>query len=182
MSRRRRRDVALRTWLAPAALCGVLVVLVAALAGQCAPRTPRPGHSHLAQPPLAMATIRIDGTAVRVEVAGEPEQRRMGYMYRDPPPEVGMLFVWPEADFRSFWMKNTYFPIDLAYIDPDGAVVQIERMLPHRVTSVPSRTPVQYVLEMPAGRFAELGIDLGDTVEIPADLASRSAPDGPNDE
>ncbi|MBN2584837.1 MAG: DUF192 domain-containing protein [Planctomycetes bacterium] len=122
------------------------------------------------QPPLPMTTIHIGGKPVRVEVADESEERRLGYMNRKRPAEAGMLFVWPRAEYHGFWMKNCDWDIDLAYITDDGTIFQIERMIAHNEQSVPSRQPARYVLEMPAGRFAELGIDVGQVVTFPDEL------------
>lgn len=118
------------------------------------------------QPSLPMATIRVGGTAVRVEVADEPEERRLGYMRRERPAETGMLFVWPRAEMQGFWMRNCDWDIDLAYVSDDGRVFQVERMRAHDERSVRSVGPARYVLEMPAGRFAELGIGVGQSVEF----------------
>jgi uncharacterized membrane protein (UPF0127 family) len=123
------------------------------------------------QPLLPIITIRVGDAPVRVEVADEPEQRRLGYMNRPRPPETGMLFIWPRPERQGFWMKNCDWDIDLAYIADDGLIFQVERMVAHDQQPVRSRRPAQYVLEMPAGRFAELGIAVGQKMTFPDDTA-----------
>jgi uncharacterized membrane protein (UPF0127 family) len=118
------------------------------------------------QPTLPMTTIRVGGKAIRVEVADEPQERRLGYMGRERPAETGMLFVWPRAEMQGFWMKNCDWDIDLAYVSQEGRIFQVERMRAHDERSVRSVGPARYVLEMPAGRFAELGIGVGQQVEF----------------
>ncbi len=170
-------DVAARWTIAIPGLC----ILAAVFAGcEEEPGNRGAAETGRAQPPLPTATITIDGVALEVEVADEPNERARGYMWRDPPVDGGMLFVWPDASRRAFYMKNTPFDIDLAYIAPDGRIFQVERMRAYDRRLVPSRKPAQYVLETAAGWFADHGISEGDTARIPPQLASNAtAEDGP---
>ena len=161
---------------------GLLAVLAAAVVfgvSQCnnrqggQPNRSAPGPQTAdprGQPPLPRVTIQVGSAAVVVEVADDFEERRMGYMHRDPPATSGMLFVWPDEQPQAFWMKNVHWDLDLAYIAGDGTVLQIERMKAFNERSVPSHRPARYVLEMPAGRFAELNIEVGDVVTFPPEL------------
>lgn len=79
----------------------------------------------------------------------------------------GMLFVFDEEDYLSFWMYNTITALDIAYIDADGRIVKIHTMAPLETRTYPSVEPAMYALEVLAGTFAELGISEGDQVEIP---------------
>ncbi len=115
-------------------------------------------------------TIHVGPVPVVVEVADDFEERRLGYMFRDPPATTGMLFVWPGEQLHAFWMKNVHWDIDLAYIAGDGTIFQVELMRAFDERRVPSKRPARYVLEMPAGRFAALGIKVGDVVTFPPEL------------
>jgi len=102
----------------------------------------------------------------KVEIVNTPESRAKGLMYvQELAPDAGMLFDFLEEREVSFWMRNTYIPLDMLFIRADGVVANIHvNARPHDVTSIPSDGPVQFVLEIPGGRSVELGIEAGDTV------------------
>ena len=102
----------------------------------------------------------------KVEIVNTPESRAKGLMYvQELAPDAGMLFDFLEEREVSFWMRNTYIPLDMLFIRADGVVANIHvNARPHDVTSIPSDGPVQFVLEIPGGRSDELGIEAGDTV------------------
>lgn len=107
----------------------------------------------------------------RVEIADTPEKRTIGLMFRDAmPPDAGMLFVFDgEEAEQSFWMKNTFIPLDLIFIRGDGTIHHIHpNAIPHDLTGIPSRGPVQAVLEINGGRAAALNIRPGHKVRHPA--------------
>lgn len=115
--------------------------------------------------------LEVDGHPLTVELARTPEERAKGLMYRDSlPAHRGMLFVYPSAEPRSFWMKNTRIPLSIAYIDATGAIVSLHDLRPLSTESVPSAAPAQYALEVNRGWFAEHGVEVGDRV---APLPSR---------
>ncbi|MCW5722864.1 MAG: DUF192 domain-containing protein [Devosia sp.] len=102
-----------------------------------------------------------------VELVDTPETRAQGLMYRQElAPDAGMLFDFLEERPVSFWMRNTFIPLDMLFISADGVVRNIHvNARPHDPTSIPSEGPVQFVLEIPGGRSEELGIEPGDRVE-----------------
>jgi uncharacterized membrane protein (UPF0127 family) len=81
--------------------------------------------------------------------------------------DAGMLFVFPQEQPRSFWMRNTLIPLSIAYIDSDGRIVDIKDMQPLDETPVPSAEPAQYALEVNQGFFEARGIEVGNTLEKP---------------
>ena len=107
--------------------------------------------------------------AFTVEVVDTPELRAKGLMYRQElAPDAGMLFDFKEERPVSFWMMNTYIPLDMIFITAAGEIANVHvNARPHDTTSIPSAGPVQFVLEIPGGRSVELGIEAGDTVEHP---------------
>jgi len=84
-------------------------------------------------------------------------------------PEIqrGMLFVFDAERLLSFWMLNTIIPLDIAYINQEGQIVRTYTMAPLETRQYPSHEPAMFALEMRAGLLAELGIGVGDHVEIP---------------
>lgn len=105
-----------------------------------------------------------------VELALTADQRSQGLMYRrEMARDAGMLFDFgSRAGRASMWMKNTYIPLDMLFITPDGEIESIaERTTPHSLEAISSRGPVRYVLELSGGTAARLGIRPGDRVELP---------------
>jgi uncharacterized membrane protein (UPF0127 family) len=101
-----------------------------------------------------------------VEVDDTNEGRAKGLMFRTTlAPEARMLYDFKESRPVSFWMQNTLIPLDMLFIRHDGTIANIHvNAKPMDPTSIPSDGPVEFVLEIPGGRSAELGIKAGDTV------------------
>ena len=101
-----------------------------------------------------------------VEVVSTPQEMAIGLMYRtEMAPDAGMLFLYPSPRETSFWMQNTYLPLDMLFIDTEGVIHHIaERTVPLSTTPIPSRGPVQAVLELNGGTSERLGIAVGDRV------------------
>ena len=114
---------------------------------------------------LPVTKIQVGTHAVNAEVASTPEQRTIGLMYRfSLPADRGMLFVFPAPAQQGFWMRNTYIPLSIAFIDADGRILNVEDMAPQDESSHPSRGPALYALEMRKGWFAERNLGSGTRV------------------
>lgn len=102
-----------------------------------------------------------------VDVVDTPEDRAKGLMFvQELADDAGMLFDFKEEREVSFWMRNTFIPLDMIFVGADGVVKTIHvNARPHDVTSIPSEVPVQFVLEIPGGRSVEIGLKPGDTME-----------------
>jgi len=102
-----------------------------------------------------------------VEVVDTNESRAQGLMYRtELADDAGMLFDFKEERAVSFWMRNTFIPLDMIFVDAAGVVKNIHvNAIPHDVTGIPSEGPVQFVLEIPGGRSVEIGLKPGDIME-----------------
>ena len=112
-------------------------------------------------------TISVRGVGIDVEVADSADEREMGFMYREDIPEgTGMLFVFPEPQLLSFWMKNTPVALTIAYIDESGRILEVYDMEPETLSPTRSRRPARYALEVPQGFFERTGIRVGDTVDL----------------
>ena len=108
-------------------------------------------------------TLTLGGKTLDVEVASDDPSRRLGLMHRKSLPEnAGMLFMYPEPERLSFWMKNTHVPLSIAFIDDAGVIVQIKDMAPLDAREVHGDTPVRQALEVNQGWFARNGIKVGD--------------------
>jgi uncharacterized protein len=103
---------------------------------------------------------------LEIEVADEEPERIRGLMDRFSMPEnAGMLFIFDKDEPRSFWMKNTYIPLDIIYINAEKKIVSIQKYThPRTTTSIPSEKPAIYVLEVNAGFTDKYGIFAGDKI------------------
>lgn len=127
--------------------------------------TPPAARSRL--PERGEAWVVLDADTVRAEVASTSAQREEGLMYREEvAPGTGMLFVFDDEAIRSFWMKNTYVPLDIAYMDSSMRIVDIQQMEPRTEELYESSDPAMFALEVPLGWFEEHGIREGDQAEI----------------
>ena len=111
--------------------------------------------------------IRVGGVPVTAEIADNDELRARGLMNRDSLPENhGMLFVYGTTQVRSFWMRNTRIPLDIAFIDANGIIINIERMEPQSDSNTYSQGPMMYALEMTQGWFEANEVGPGDRLEF----------------
>ena len=114
---------------------------------------------------LATRTLTIGGHKLTAEVAMTPDQRAVGLMNRfSLKPDHGMLFVFERTEPLSFWMKNTFVALSIAFVADDGRIVNIEDMKPQTEERHSSKGPARYALEMRKGWFAERGIEAGAVV------------------
>lgn len=115
---------------------------------------------------LPTTTLAIGTHKAIAEVATTPEQRSVGLMHRfSLKPDHGMLFVFERTEPLSFWMKNTFIALSIAFIGDDGRIINIEDMKPQTETMHSSKAPARYALEMRRGWFAERGIGAGAVVK-----------------
>jgi uncharacterized membrane protein (UPF0127 family) len=106
----------------------------------------------------------------KVWLADTPQRQAQGLMFvRALPAGRGMLFVHPEPRPISMWMKNTYIPLDMIFIDVRGRIQQVvEQTTPHSLALIQSAAPARAVLEIAGGEARRLGIRPGQTVSHPA--------------
>lgn len=112
-----------------------------------------------------------DGDSIRAELAVSDKERQRGLMFREFLGEdQGMLFVFEEEAFYSFWMKNTRIPLDIIWLDKSKRIVHMETDVPPcRKEPCPSygpRLPALYVLELKAGSVEARGLRLFDKIEF----------------
>jgi uncharacterized membrane protein (UPF0127 family) len=173
----------------------IVVVIVLLLTGCSGPqadpdtqsqRTPQPSDTTAARKEettsgtSGLRTLVIDASGgekveVRVEVANNIFERARGLMYRTAlGVNRGMLFVYPEEQKLSFWMKNTLIPLSIAFIDSEKRIVDIQDMKPldDEPPSYVSADPARYALEVNRGFFEERGVKVGDRVEFTTSFSS----------
>jgi len=127
-------------------------------------------------PGNATASFISDGeklATVTLEVADEEPERREGLMNRRSlRSDHGMLFVFPDERVRSFWMKNTYIPLDMIFIAENGTIVEVQQADPEPNTpdeelkGYVSSSPAKYVIEVNQGFSVRNGIESGDYVNL----------------
>ncbi len=136
------------------------------------------------------AWATLAGQRLELELALDPSTRQRGLSGRDSiPRNGGMLFVFPDSAPRAMVMRDCLVPIDVAFLDPSGRVVAVHAMpvepprgpeesrffYERRLPTYPSRLPAQFAIETAGGRLAELGVSVGDRVQLDARaLAGRA--------
>jgi hypothetical protein len=147
-----------------------LVIFCAGCANSKPEPPPRLSESHTSekQPEQrpGLQRIRIDTVTLFVELAQDDEKRERGLMFRESLPEnQGMLFIFDIEHRLSFWMRNTFVPLDIAFMDATGVIVDIQQMQPLDETrSYVSTFPALYAIEVNQGWFKRHGIEVGDRV------------------
>jgi len=111
--------------------------------------------------------LYIGQREIWVEVAKTPEERSYGLMGRKYlGKDEGMLFIFETEDRHGFWMKNTFIPLSIAFIEKNGRIVWITDMRPLTLDSHVPPQPILYALEMNKGWFSSRGIKVGDVVRF----------------
>lgn len=115
---------------------------------------------------LPVVRLRMAGHEVQIEVAHRLITRTTGLMFRKEMPwDTGMLFVFPDSSPRAFWMKNTYIPLSIAFMNERAEILNILEMPPRTEERFFSKGPAKFALEMNAGWFSKNGLKPGDVVE-----------------
>lgn len=105
---------------------------------------------------------------INIEIADDDYQTQTGMMYRKSMQDnQGMLFVFPDSQYRYFYMRNTEIALDIIYIDENKTIVSIQKNAkPFDETSLPSEGPAKYVLEINAGLTTEWNLEKGDKIQF----------------
>jgi hypothetical protein len=112
-----------------------------------------------AQASLPVIELTAGFHRIEAEVAATDRNRQTGLMNREAMPQQrGMLFVFTQENTHCMWMRNTLLPLSVAFIDAEGAIINIENMQPHSEDNHCAKRPARYALEMNRGWFAQRGI------------------------
>ncbi|WP_353779764.1 DUF192 domain-containing protein [Winogradskyella sp. 3972H.M.0a.05] len=103
---------------------------------------------------------------IAIEIADNEYETQTGLMYRNSMGnDQGMLFVFPNEQPRSFYMKNTKIALDIIYISSTGKIVSFQKdAKPLDETSLPSEKPAKYVLEINGGLSDQWNLIEGDSI------------------
>ena len=108
---------------------------------------------------------------LHLEIANTPLEREIGLMNRKSlPADGGMLFLFPRDGVGAFWMKDTYVPLDIAFVASNGTVVHIAHGKPLDLTPLYPGALYRYVIEVNDGWFAAHGLGMGALVTLPSGL------------
>lgn len=104
---------------------------------------------------------------IDAEIAETEETRHLGLMFRENMQEnQGMLFIFPNEEYQSFYMKNTIIPLDIIFINSKKQIVKIHKMTePYSEKSLPSGKPSIYVVEVNGGFTSKYNIKEGDYID-----------------
>ncbi len=159
-----------------------LLLLLALVSTSCraqpAPQS-APALLELGSFPRSELTITSAAGTQRYEIwlADTPQRETQGLMFvRDLPASQGMLFINKTPTPMSMWMKNTYIPLDMLFIDGRGRILRIfANTTPHSLDLLADPRPVKAVLELRGGECAARQIRVGDTVHYSAFRNARVA-------
>lgn len=143
-------------------LIGLVVVLVALIIIF--------NGSRVGEKDLEISEVCFEESCFIVEVADDSVERARGLMDRDNLcSDCGMLFVYEEEGDYKFWMKNTLIPLDIIWLDSKLEVIHIANAVPCVTSECELYGPDEdslYVLEVGSGRSAEIGLEVGDSLEL----------------
>ena len=118
---------------------------------------------------FAQSPLRLSLTSgmyrIDAEVVADQASRMQGLMNRRSMlPHQGMLFVFPQLTAHCMWMRNTYIPLSVAFLDEQGKIINIEDMQPHTEDNHCAARPARYALEMNLGWFSTKAIKPGSSI------------------
>ncbi len=116
---------------------------------------------------LPKIEIKMNDKIYKIEVASSDKDRSKGLMFRKKlNKNSGMLFVYPNEQYLYFYMKNTFVPLDIAFIDESYKIVDIQSMQPLDETTIASKAKAMFALEVNRDFFNKIGLKVGDKIEI----------------
>lgn len=116
----------------------------------------------VAQSAMPVMELTAGMHRIEAEVAATDPNRQLGLMNRKSMPQQhGMLFVFNHENTHCMWMRNTFLPLSVAFVDANGVIINIEDMKPQTEVNHCAKQPARYALEMNLGWFAQRGIKPG---------------------
>ena len=138
-------------------------------------------HGCSTSSPASSMPVTIAGKTFELELVFDTNTRTTGLMNKTSIPDNGgMLFVFPDATIRSFWMKNCFVAIDLLFLDSRGTITALHEMpiepaqgvdesdwsYDGRLAHYWSNSPSRYAIELSAGSIKQLKLRINDRVEL----------------
>lgn len=151
---------------------GLVLIAAVLLSGSCreSPKSPVKTEpiTFTKEGELTIYKAESDSVIVKynIEIAESDYETQTGLMYRESMElNQGMLFIFPDVLYHSFYMKNTKFPLDLIFIDEELKIASYkENAQPMDETGLSSEVAVQYVLEVNAGQRQKYAMEIGDRI------------------
>lgn len=121
--------------------------------------------------------IKIGDRPARLQLAVQPPEMQRGLMERTVlGADDGMLFLYPRPQTMSFWMRNTFIPLDIGFFDAQGELREVRQMIPHDERSVRSRSSeIQIAVEMNQHWYRDRGVKPGVKLDLAALKAALKA-------
>jgi uncharacterized membrane protein (UPF0127 family) len=144
-------------------------ILFTLLAGTLLGAAPQVNKREVPLSAYKRAQISVKGKSIKVYVADTVQKQRVGLMFvakTQMGVDEGMVFVFPDVQYRAFWMKDTVMPLDICFVRSDGRIINILAAKPMDMSSYPSDSPAKYVVEMHVGWFRKRGIKPGDKFDF----------------
>ncbi|MGY5450900.1 DUF192 domain-containing protein [Agarivorans sp. MS3-6] len=124
-------------------------------------------NSACATQPFAHVEVSVHQRTYQLEYALDQQQRAKGLMHRRSLCEnCGMLFNFQQSKKAKLWMKDTFIPLDVAFIRKDGTIMEIRAMQPHDTRLTQASQNILYAWEMQQTWFDKNAIKVGDIVNI----------------
>jgi uncharacterized membrane protein (UPF0127 family) len=118
-----------------------------------------------AQTPMPRMELTAGFHRIEAEVAANQKNRMQGLMHRrSMQPNEGMIFVFTQDERHCMWMRNTFLPLSVAFLDAEGRILNIEDMEPQTEDNHCAAAPARFALEMNKGWFAAKGIKPGQRI------------------
>ena len=127
--------------------------------------------------------LQIAAESFQVWIAENDTQQHLGLQYVQPSEVAanqGMLFVYTQDVATRFWMKNTSIALDIAFIQSDGRIIDIQQMAPLSLQYHAPSGPYRYALEVLQGTFSRLGVQPGLAIQIPSSVTNPPPPSDPS--
>lgn len=120
-------------------------------------------------PKLSTTKIKLNNTEYDIEVAANIFQKSAGLSSRDNLcPNCGMIFIFNKDGYQPFWMKNTFIPLDIIWINSTGQITDIIAATETNSSKILQNTkPAKYVLELNAHDAQKLNLSVGDIIKLP---------------
>ncbi len=116
---------------------------------------------------FSQIAVSIGGKALMLDYANTPELREHGLQHkRVLCDDCGMLFDYEQNQVAALWTKDTFLPIDIAFVEDNGEIIRIVQMMPFDEDKQSSEKPVRYAIEMRRGWFSQHKVKVGAKVVI----------------
>ncbi len=112
-------------------------------------------------------SIKLGELEITADIADNPAEQARGLMYKKSmPKEKGMIFIYKNPQKVSFWMKNTYIPLDIIFVGEDKIIKRISQGKPMDETYIPSGEVIKYVIEVNQGIANLVGLEVGQKIDL----------------